>query len=107
MIDAIQVFVRGFETQRSGEKIVEVLQEFGFSVTNCFDGQADSRGGLIETNICYEDHLEGDLNDIQKAIFALAPPGTFIQHRKFRLSSEGETHWPALKVFEGQEAAGM
>lgn len=107
MIRALQVFVRGFETQRSGEKIVEVLQEFGFTVTDRFDGTADSRGGLIETAICYEDHLEGDLSTLQEAVFAVAPPGTFIQHRKFRLRSEGEVHGPTVRVFEGQVEPGM
>jgi hypothetical protein len=107
MIRALQVFVRGFETHQSGGKIVEVLQDFGFTVSDCFDGTADSRGGLIETAICYEDHLEGDLNALHEAVFAIAPPGTFIQHRKFRLRSEGEVHAPAVKVFEGQEEAGM
>lgn len=107
MIDAIQVFVRGFETQSSGEKIVKVLQRLGFTVTECFDGQSDSRGGLIETAICYEDHLEGAFNALHEVVFALAPPGTFIQHRKFALRSEEEVHGSAVKVFEGQEEAGM
>lgn len=102
MIDAIQVFVRGFETQGNGERIVEVLQNFGFTVTDCFDGTADSRGGLIETAICYEDNLEGDLNEIQGAVFAIAPPGTFIQHRKFGLKSEGEVHGPTVRVVQAQ-----
>lgn len=96
MIRAIQVFVRGFETQGSGQKIVEVLQRFGFTVTDCFDGRADSRGGLIETNLCYEDHLEGNLNALQEAVFAVAPPGTFIQYRLFTLTDEGEVFGPKV-----------
>lgn len=106
MIRALQVFVRGFQTQRSGEQIVEVLQDFGFTVTDCFDGTADDRGGLIETNVCYEDHLEGDLCAVREAVFAVAPPGTFIQHREFRLRSEGEVHGPTVRAFEGREEAG-
>ncbi len=107
MIRALQVFVRGFETQQGGGKIVEVLQDFGFTVTDCFDGTADSRGGLIETNVCYEDHLEGDLNALQEAVFAVAPPGTFIQHREFRLRSEGEVHGPTVRAVEGPEEMEM
>lgn len=106
MIRALQVFVRGFGTQWSGEKIVEVLQDFGFTVTDCFDGTADSRGGLIETNVCYEEHLEGDLDALREAVFAVAPPGTFVQHRKFRLRSEGEVHGPTGKQYQDGEAKG-
>jgi len=51
---------------------------------------------LIETNLCYEDHLEGNLNALQEAVFAVAPPGTFIQYRLFTLTDEGEVFGPKV-----------
>lgn len=104
MNDALQVFIRGFETQESGERIIDVLENYGFTVLERFDGQSDSRGGLIETDIRHVDFLDGgdDLDALTEAVFAVSPPGTFIQYRAFRVTDEGEAHGPRVKVHHDQ-----
>lgn len=100
MSAVLQVFVRGCETQVAGERIVGVLEDYGFTVLERFDGQADSRGGLIETDIRDVALLdgEGDIEQLRVAVFALSPPGTFIQYRTFTQDQEGEVHGPTVRV---------
>lgn len=47
--DALQLFVRGFETQENGDKMVLVLLGYGFEIKHKFDGSQGTLGGLIET----------------------------------------------------------
>lgn len=104
MIDALQVFVRGFETPAHGHRIVGVLEGHGFTVLCCFDGSSDDRGGLIETDIrdvgCLDG--DGDLAALQELVFAVSPPGTFLQYRRYRLDDEGEVHGPTVRVHDGK-----
>ena len=58
MIDALQVFVRGFEDVERGEVIISYLTELGFTVKLAADGGSDSLGGLIETDVVYQDELQ-------------------------------------------------
>ena len=105
MNGALQVFVRGFETQAAGERIVKVLKNYGFSILECFDGESDDGGGVIETNICEAAFLDnnGDLNPLQETVFAVAPPGTFLQYRSYMEDDEGEFHAPNLNVHEAED----
>ena len=92
MIDALQIFVRGFEDGQHGEVIVSYLTEIGFTVGDKFDGDSDSLGGLIETDVVHQDHLEETDPDI--ILLALRRRTGFdslwIQTREFRLAEEGE-----------------
>src|SRR5690348_8319082 len=102
---ALQVFVRGFETQTAGERIVKVLKNYGFSILECFDGESDDGGGVIETNICEAAFLDndGDLQPLRETVFAVAPPGTFIQYRSYMEDDEGEFHAPSVDVHENKD----
>ena len=51
MSEALQVIVRGFQTQENGNVIVKQLEDAGFSIKEKIDGQSDSGGGIIETEI--------------------------------------------------------
>lgn len=92
MIDALQVFVRGFENQGRGETIDRYLTEIGFSVELKVDGDSDDLGGRIETNVVYEDLLEetdpgiilGELRE--RTDFN----GLWLQIRQFHLSDQSE-----------------
>lgn len=61
-MDALQLFVRGFETTQLGDKLVTKLTDIGFQIAFQAAGDADSMGGIIETHITWVDHL--DPNDI-------------------------------------------
>lgn len=90
-MDALQIFVRGFETPEAGEKIVNELERMGFLVVTNFDGRYDSRGGLIETAIKPADELETeDFDEILKAV--AVTNDTFIQYRTYEFLDEGERH---------------
>jgi len=83
-MDALQIFVRGFETPEAAEKIVKELERMGFLVVANFDGRYDSRGGLIETAIQPADELETeDFDEILKAV--AVTNNTFIQYRTYEL----------------------
>lgn len=92
MIDAMQVFVRGFKDRFRGEAIDSYLTENGFSVVLRVDGESDNLGGLIETNIVNEDNLtEADPEAIlvelrQRTGF----DGLWIQTRRFSMVDDGE-----------------
>lgn len=88
-MNAVQVFVRGFQSSQNGDRIIKILEGLGFDIKESFDGTADSRGGIISTHIAPVDELETDnLDEIREAV-AVAE-GTFIQYRTFRLGREGE-----------------
>ncbi len=92
MIDALQVFVRGFENRGRGEAIDRYLTEIGFSVELKVDGESDDLGGLIQTNVVYEDCLEetdpgiilGELREFTDF------NGLWLQTRQFHLSEQSE-----------------
>ena len=92
MIDALQVFVRGFENRGRGETIDRYLTEIGFSVELKDDGDSDNLGGLIETNVVYEELL--DESDPDTMLLELRRRTGFdalwLQTRKFWLGEEGE-----------------
>lgn len=92
MIDALQVFVRGFENRGRGETISRYLTEIGFSVELKADGDSDDLGGLIQTNVVYEDHLEE--TDPETMLLELRRRTGFdalwLQTREFWLGEEGE-----------------
>ena len=92
MIDALQVFVRGFEDGERGEAIVGYLKEIGFTVEDIFDGRSDSLGGLIKTDVVYQDHLEETDPDIIVVELRRRTEfdGLWLQTRKFQLADEGE-----------------
>lgn len=74
MSDAIQVIVRGFETQTVGQLIVDKLTDYGWDVPEMFDGEHDSMGGLIETNIADVNQLEvTDRDELLEALFRDLP----------------------------------
>jgi len=82
--DALQLFVRGFETQENSDKIVRVLQDIGFEIKEKFDGTQDTLGGLIETYITQFDHLACDsLDEIRQAVYRVSDVETFIQYRSW------------------------
>lgn len=90
-MDALQIFVRGFESREAGQQVVTALNELGFEVQEAFDGTEDDRGGLIGTRIMPTDELEtDDLDAILEAV-ALAD-GTFIQYRRYDLRDADEMH---------------
>ena len=90
-MDALQVFVRGFETSEAAGKIVKELERMGFLVVTNFDGRYDSRGGIIETAIQPADELETeDIDEILKAVSVTND--TFLQYRTYELLDEGERH---------------
>lgn len=90
-VDALQVFVRGFETPKASEKIIKELERMGFLVVTNFDGRYDSRGGIIETAIQPADELETeDFDEILKAV--ADTNDIFIQYRTYELLDEGERH---------------
>jgi hypothetical protein len=92
MIDALQVFVRGFEDVERGEVIISYLTELGFRVKLAADGGSDSLGGLIETDVVYQDELQetdpgiilGELRE--RTDFN----GLWLQTREFHLSDQSE-----------------
>ena len=92
MIDALQVFVRGFEGTERGEDIANYLTEIGFSVEDIFDGSSDSLGGLIETDDVYQDELAETDPDIILSVLRERTgfDGLWLQTREFRLAEEGE-----------------
>lgn len=92
MIDALQIFVRGFEDVQRGEAIVNYLTELGFTVEDIFDGDSDSLGGLIGTNIVFQDFLEETDPDIILAELRERTgfDGLWIQTREFGLAENGE-----------------
>ena len=92
MIDAMQVFVRGFEDKDRGEVIASYLTENGFSIELKVDGASDNLGGLIETNIVNEDNLtetdpEAILVELRQRT---GSDGLWIQTRRFSLVEDGE-----------------
>jgi hypothetical protein len=88
-MDALQIFVRGFETREAGDQIIKILNELGFEIAEAIDGSGDTRGGIIGTRIMPTDELEtDDLDEIDEAV--AVTDQTFIQYRKYRLHGEGE-----------------
>ena len=86
---AIQIFVRGFQTQDVGNQIITALGDLGFTLRTACDGSSDSAGGLIETEIAFCDELENEnLAEIRDAI--TFTPGIVLQYRQFTLEDEGE-----------------
>lgn len=54
----LRLFVRGFGSAEVGKKIVDTLENIGFTVKDpWFDGREDTLGGLIETDIADEEEL--------------------------------------------------
>ena len=92
MIDAMQVFVRGFENRFRGEEIHSYLTENGFSVELKVDGASDDLGGLIETNIVNEETLTE--TDPEAILLELRRrtgfDGLWIQTRKYSMVEDGE-----------------
>src|SRR5687767_14633692 len=69
IVDALQVFVRGFETTNLGDKLVAKLEDIGFRIVLKAAGDADSMGGIIETNIVSIIELDpDDVQAIRKAL---------------------------------------
>jgi hypothetical protein len=93
--DALQLFVRGFETSESGDKIVRVLQEYGFDVKEQFDGSTDSLGGLIETHVTPVDSLAcDDLDEIVQAVRRVAGDQVVVQHEFWDRMQGGDDRRP-------------
>lgn len=92
MIDALQVFVRGFEDQQRGGVIRDYLNDLGFTVQLAADGESDSLGGLIETDVVYQDHLEETDPDaiLLELRCRTGFDGLWLQTRAFQLADEGE-----------------
>ena len=92
MIDALQMFVRGFDDGDRGEVIASYLTEIGFTVEDVFAGDSDNLGGLIGTNLVYQDELhETDPETILAELHERTGfDGLWIQTREFRLAEEGE-----------------
>ena len=69
-----------------------LLTELGFTVEEAFAGDSDSLGGLIETNIVYQDCLEK--TDPDAILLELRGrtgfDGLWLQTREFQLAEEGE-----------------
>lgn len=92
MIDALQVFVRGFEDGQRGEVIASYLTEIGFSVELKVDGDSDSLGGLIETNVVYQDGLqetdpETILRELRRRV---GFDSLWLQTKEFQIANEAE-----------------
>jgi hypothetical protein len=97
--DALQVFVRGFETKENGDKIVRVLQGYGFEIKEKFDSSADTFGGLIETYITPVDHLDcADPHRLGQAARRVAGEQTFIQYEYWDRVWGGDSRQPNLKL---------
>ena len=87
---AVQVFVRGFGTEETGNKMVVALKEMGFTVGDCFTAEADDNGGLIETHPAPMDSLEpSSVGDILLALRRIVS-GVRVQYRCWELACEGE-----------------
>ena len=86
---ALQVFVRGFDSQEAGEKICKSLEALGFTVSERFDGSQDTLGGLIETTITCNDSLEADdPGIIQQMVEDAVGRSLKLQWRQYELTSE-------------------
>lgn len=92
MIDALQVFVRGFEDERRREVIASYLTELGFNVEDIFDSGTHNLGGLVGTNVVYQDELfEADPDAILVELRRRTGlRSLWLQVREFHLSEERE-----------------
>lgn len=86
MSGALRVYVRGFESQANGEKIVAALERMGFDIKDAFDGDSDTLGGLIETGITPYDNLDfgdsevvGQIDKVEALIHQVVPTA-FVQY---------------------------
>lgn len=91
-MDALQVFVRGFEDRQRAGAIRNRLTALGFQIEECFDGESDSLGGLIETNIVPQDNLDESDPDVILSMLreATGYDGLWLQTREFQLKDDGE-----------------
>ncbi len=92
MIDALQVFVRGFEEVERGKAICGYLTGNGFEIEDFLDGDSDDLGGLIETNIVQQDSLlQTDPGTILTHLRQFTGfDGLWLQTREFHLEDDGE-----------------
>jgi hypothetical protein len=82
MQQALRLYVRGFENRVLGDHLIEALEDIGFQVKECFDGESDSQGGIIETYITPLDCLS--VENPQQAVEAIeqsagSVKGVFVQ----------------------------
>jgi len=74
---AVEVVVRGFGSVGNGSKLQEALEEMYFHVRTNIDGSSDSMGGIIETEITKEDHLNVAVVRIKDMLHAVLPLTVF------------------------------
>lgn len=72
-MDALKVYVFGFQTQEKGEPIRTFLEEAGFAIVIAADADADSSGGCIETNIAPEGELACGVDAIRQGVRDVCP----------------------------------
>jgi hypothetical protein len=91
-MDALQVFVRGFETAEAGDNLVEKLQDIGFQIAMRAGGGVDSLGGIIETYITPVIHLDPeDVEDIANEIYEVVgpePSAVFVQYLAYECTED-------------------
>jgi hypothetical protein len=84
--DAIEMCVRGFHDEATGEAIIAALEEMGFVVKEAIDGASDDHGGIIETHITDRVYLDAaDLDEIRKVVYAACPESeqVYVEHKLY------------------------
>ncbi len=72
-MDAVKVYVFGFQTQEQGKPIRTFLEKAGFSIVMATDASGDSSGGCIETAIAAQGDLNCDVDAIRQGVRDVCP----------------------------------